>query len=657
MVILIPAALLILYLILYLGYEKGIRDAIIISTLALFLFIAVSNQLLSLIKGINYQGIVSIWIILNLFLLIWMVVRFRSHFEFNHNSMGKALARFGFLEWMLLAVIGIILITTLVIALTAPPNNTDSLVYHLARVMEWIRWESVEFFPTSITRQNTFPPLAEYAILHLQILSRSDQWANLIQWYSFIGSIVLVSLIAREIFLEPVYQVTAGFLAATLPMAILQSTSTQNDLVVSMFYLGFVYFLIQLTRENSPDKLFFASIALGLALLTKGTAYLYGAGMGIMIGGGSLLQVLKTGKKDQAKRLLISFTLVVLTALLLNSGMYAKNYQLYGNPLSNDNDHILNGQFSLRVLGTNIVRNLAVHLGVPFPEINQIITRLVENILGDYVNYAPATFEQSLFRVEFIIHEDAAGNLPQVIFIIFALITFLWIGVRKNTELIGRYLGGIVLSFLLYCFFIRWQPFASRLHLPLFLLSLPVVAWTFAQLRFFDKRILGVISLLLLIYSGPFLLLNSSRPLLENRSALGKRGYKVINLVEFYKYQNIFEASRNQMYFANSKDLYPDYLASTQFLLDKDVDSVGLYLGNNDWEYPFWVLLGSLDIDSGPVLQHVGVENETRKLKKSEQRMPTYVIAAKNLENNRIEGVYFEPVFKTEKVSIYQQVP
>lgn len=657
MVILIPAALLIFVLILYLGYEKGIRDSIVISTLVLFLFIAVSTQLLSLIKGINYQGIISIWIFLNLFLLIWLVVRFRHRFKFNFDFLTKIFTSLGLFEWVLLTVISLILVVTFVIAVTAPPNNTDSLVYHLARVMEWIRWESVEFFPTSITRQNTFPPLSEYALLHLQILSGSDQWANLVQWYSFFGSIVLVSLIAREIFLGPVYQVTAGFLAATLPMAILQSTSTQNDLVVSMFCLGFVYFLIQLTRKISPDKLFFASIALGMALLTKGTAYLYCAGMGIMIGGGSLLEVIKAGKKDQAKRLLISFTLIVLTALLLNSGMYAKNYQLYGNPLSNDNDHILNGQFSMLVLGTNVVRNLAVHLGVPFPEINQIITRLVENILGVYVNYAPATFEQSLFQVEFVIHEDVAGNLPQFIFIFFTLIISLWIGVRKNTELIGRYLGGIVLSFLLFCFFIRWQPFTSRLHLPLFLLSLPVVAWTFAQLKFINKRILGVISLLLIIYSGPFLLLNSSRPLLENRSALGKRGYKVINLVEFYKYQNIFEADRKQMYFANSKDLYPDYLASTQFLLDKNVDSVGLYLGNNDWEYPFWVLLGSLEIERGPILQHVGVENETRELKTGEQELPRYVIATKSLDNNLIEGVYFEPVFKTEKVSIYQQIP
>jgi len=657
MVTLIPAAFLMTFLILYLGYEKGIRDSIVISTLALFLFVAVSTQLLSFIKGVNYQGIILIWIFFNLFLVIWLAVRFQFQFNFNFDSLTKIFTTFSLFEWVLLTVIGLNLVITFVIAVIAPPNNSDSLVYHLARVMEWIRWESVEFFPTSITRQNTFPPLSEYALLHLQILSRSDQWANLAQWYSFFVSIVLVSLIAREFSLKPADQVKASFLAATLPMAILQSTSTQNDLVVSMFCLGFVYFLIQLTRENSLEKLLFTSTALGLALLTKGTAYLYCAGIGIMIGGGALHQALKAGNKKQAKRLLFSFILIVITALLLNSGMYAKNYQLYGNPLSNNNDHILNGQFSLLVLGTNIVRNLAVHLGVPFPEINQMITQLLENILGHYINYAPATFEQSLFQVEFIIHEDVSGNLPQLIFIIFALIIFLWLGVRKKTELIGKYLGGIIVSFLLYCFFIRWQPFASRLHLPLFLLSLPAVTWTFAQVRFFNKRISGVISLLLIIYSGPFLLLNSSRPLLENRSALGKRGYKVINLVEFYKYQNIFEADRKQMYFANSKDLYPDYLASTQYLLDKDVDSVGLYLGNNDWEYPFWVLLGSLDIDKGPVLQHVGVENETRKLEKSEQELPRFVIATKNLEYNLIEGVYFEPVFKTEEVSIYRQVP
>ena len=56
---------------------------------------------------------------------------------------------------------------------------------------EWIQRGSIDFYPTAIERQNYQPPLAEFAILHLQLLSGSDRFANLVQWFSFVVSIVL----------------------------------------------------------------------------------------------------------------------------------------------------------------------------------------------------------------------------------------------------------------------------------------------------------------------------------------------------------------------------------------------------------------------------------------------------------------------------------
>ena len=71
------------------------------------------------------------------------------------------------------------LLTTLVTALISPPNNWDSMTYHMSRVQYWIQNKAIFFFETNNPRQNVFAPLGEFIILHFQILTGSDIFANM----------------------------------------------------------------------------------------------------------------------------------------------------------------------------------------------------------------------------------------------------------------------------------------------------------------------------------------------------------------------------------------------------------------------------------------------------------------------------------------------
>src|SRR2546425_12653070 len=68
---------------------------------------------------------------------------------------------------------GLVLIVALtgVTAFVSPPNTYDSMTYHMSRVVHWIQDRNVSFYPTHITRQIYMNPWAEFAIMHLQILS------------------------------------------------------------------------------------------------------------------------------------------------------------------------------------------------------------------------------------------------------------------------------------------------------------------------------------------------------------------------------------------------------------------------------------------------------------------------------------------------------
>ncbi|MCL2930746.1 MAG: hypothetical protein MGG11_00090 [Trichodesmium sp. MAG_R03] len=107
------------------------------------------------------------------------------------------------------------------IAMVAPPNNWDSMTYHMSRVVHWMQNQSVAHYPTYNLPQLFHPPFAEFTITHLQILSGGDIFANLVKWLSAL-SIIGVSLIAKQLGAKEQGQVFAVVFCATLPMGILK---------------------------------------------------------------------------------------------------------------------------------------------------------------------------------------------------------------------------------------------------------------------------------------------------------------------------------------------------------------------------------------------------------------------------------------------------
>ena len=93
--------------------------------------------------------------------------------------------------------------------------------------------------------------------------------ANLAQWYSMFVSCLGVSLIAKELNCNTKYQTFAALFCATIPMGIMQSTSTQTDYVTSMWIVLMVYFLLKFIGQNRFLYLIFFSVCLGLGALTR----------------------------------------------------------------------------------------------------------------------------------------------------------------------------------------------------------------------------------------------------------------------------------------------------------------------------------------------------------------------------------------------------
>ena len=378
--------------------------------------------------------------------------------------------------------------------------------------------------------------MAEYMILHLQLLTRSDRFANLIQWSGFLVLIIAVSDSARLLGASRRGQLSAGLFTATLPMAILQSSSTQNDLITSLFCILFANYLVRLLQTRSWTAVILAGYSLGLSLLTKGTAYLFCAAIGL-----AFSLAFMVAKEIQLKsRLVFQLGLVVLVGLTLNIGFYARNQSLYSNPLSTETNRVVVDNISARGLCANLLRNGSMHLAVPNPSRNQQLTGLISTHLGNLVSDPGTTYAGSDFEIRYLINEDESGNLLHFLIIFLALVK-IPVNWKTGDQLQRIWAIAVILAVILFSGLLKWQPWGSRLQLPIFTLGAPLVGSLIHKTRK-TKLLPLVLSVLLIVYSLPFLFLNDSRP-----------------LVPLFKENSRFGPILVKRFFSNRPYLYDEY--------------------------------------------------------------------------------------------------
>ena len=508
--------------------------------------------------------------------------------------------------------LGAIVVIAGLTAIVAPPNTYDSMTYHLPRVMHWIQNQSVAHYPTHIPRQLHFPPGAEFILIHIHILAGNDRLLNLVQWLGMVGSMVGVSLLAQRLGAAGAGQVLASVIAATLPMGMLQASSTQNDYVVTFWLVCLAYFILAAIRSPGWGVSAAVGASLGLALLTKATAYLFAAPLVVwlLVGYGRSLRW----------RCYRHVLLIAVVALALNLGHWLRNTNLYGAPLARQ-DGTSTSSYTNEVIGvaalfSNVIRNASLHASVPVgseqvrAQIGQQLAQWIERahaLIGIDASDPRTTWQQvttsesQQFRLEpFHVHEDIASNPLHLLLILYALVAICSRGALRRAPLL-LYAGVLVAGFLLFCLVLKWQPWHSRLHLPLFVLWAPAVS--IALSRGWPRRIGHGAAAVLLVAALVLIGYNETRPLYGPRS--------------------IFPTERADQYFA-TRPFGADYRAAIRYLNTQPYRHIGLILGANAWEYPFWALVEGEAGDS-PRLEHVLVSNVSGRLA-TQRQQPAAII-------------------------------
>jgi hypothetical protein len=551
-----------------------LREALLAAAVGWGVAVAVFTGILSTFGQLTTWAAALLWASSGL--VVWGIVLLHRHRTLRFAGWREWLGRLPWPERLLLGASAGITALVGLIALVAPPNTWDSMTYRMSRVIHWIQNGSVDPYPTHILRQLHLAPWAEYAVLHMQLLSGSDALANFVQWFSLVGCAVAVSCIARLLGADLRGQVFAAVAVVTLPMAVLQGSSTQNDLVVSFWLACFVVFVLRALRRPDPectrdDLLIGAS--LGLAILTKATAYLFATPF--------LLWWVVDRVRRSSWGSLPGLSRAGAVALILNLPFFLQNLVLWGNPvgptqigeLKYDNDI-----FGPGVVVSNLLRNLALHLATPLEGVNRVLTDAVvaaHGFLGLDASDPRTTWVGTEFEVGLMMpSENVAGNPLHLLLTVLAIGAAVMAARARGQRHVAVYAGLLVAGFVLFCLYLRWQPWHPRLHLPLFVLG--AAGLGYAASRYATPRQTRATAAVLLVAVLPWVVLNIHRPLI---------GLEVIGK------PSILLEPRYAQYFNYYRELTEPISDAAGYVVASGCRSVGLVSGIDSGEYLLWVSL------------------------------------------------------------------
>jgi len=574
---------------------EDILDKIILLFLFNWCQIILNIEILSIFKIINSHTLLLahlFWFFIALFFSIKnkfnykiriRIIKSRLTDFYNGININRILKNF-LIVWLLL-----IIFMTFFIGVSVPPNNWDSMTYHLTRVAFWRQNATLNHYFTNNLRQITMPINAEVGLLWIVMFANNDRLTFLVQWTAFVLCLIVLFKILRLCRFSREISFLSIFIFSCLTMVIMQASTTQNDLTLTVFVLIAVYFALVFLKKQNIDLryIIFSSISLGIAIGVKGYSYLF-------IPGFYLFMLLYKGSFKIRLKKIAFFSISFLICIILFSFYnLIQNYISFGNifgdaayvermGINNPDIKTFSSNFLKHIFSfyqyTNIDYNF---IGRPIEKFLEWYHRVVNlDISSLRINWPniPFRLEKLTFNMDGSYFGPIGFFLVLPAFIYNFLINFT--RRRKIDDIFKeKYKDSILISlisiifFLGYVYIFVWQPWAGRLMIGFVSLLFISVAVTLEFIYKIRIKLLsyGLIGFILIIS-----VLNSFASLFFNHYAT------IIPL----RHPSIFSINyddRRYMHFEDKKvpkDLVDKYVGENGRL--------GLVTTEDHWDYIFF---------------------------------------------------------------------
>lgn len=248
-------------------------------------------------------------------------------------------------------------------------------------------------------------------------------------------------------------------------------------LCMSMLYLLRLRAAVGPLLENAACL----GVALGGAVLTKGTGLVFGFPLGLV----AIYYLLRLNGWRGMKMLALIGGII----LSLNAGHYGRNLWYFHSitgpdALAHNYGGVENESHAAALILSNLIRNIALHCGTLSGDFNRWLTvRIcqVHNWMGVAVNDPRLTYAIPFPGVFFDERsEDRAPAPAHMLVAICALLLlpFNWRRIKREATLLVLFVG--LAGFVLFCAAFKWQIWHARLHIPVMCLVAPALAAVWA---------------------------------------------------------------------------------------------------------------------------------------------------------------------------------
>lgn len=502
-------------------------------------------------------------------------------------------------EILILCLLGL---GVLLLALWTVPYNWDSMTYHLPRIMHWAQNGSVAHYATNSVRQLGSPVLAEYVNLHVYLLcGGSDRAFALLQSVSYLLSVRVIYGISRKLGAGRYFAFLAALIYMAMPIAFAEALTTQVDHFATLWLLYFSYVLLDFTGRDKKlvfDKSVCCRVCLlGLLVsfgyLTKPSVCI---AMAVMV---LWLLCVCIARRDSPS-VIIKLTGCVLPVILLPilPGL-VRNIRTFGAispPMVGERQLI--GTLLPEYVLLNFTKNFTYNMPVPFWRGSAVLFTIwigrLAKLLGVYLN-DPRISENGQ---NFVMHQapefghDTAIN-PLCMYLFLFCVAAALVTRRKRRERTGQaaawsgYAMAVTAAFAIFCMALRWEPYVTRYMLSYLALLCPVIA-VVLQDCLPAKWKKGVLVVVCLCCTADLAGLGRFHTEMCTEYGAGKRP---------------------EGYFANRMTEYEPYSEICEMIRQRGCRQVGISMKENNYEYPFWVMLdGTVER-----MEHVAVKNDSKK--------------------------------------------
>ncbi len=520
-----------------LGYDNlSPRGSLVFAYLAFELILLAITEASSLGHHFTAGVVDGSWVVVVLILLylcrgsITRFIRRLGSQETGLSGVRERLSAVGVEEWIWLGVVVIIFAILVIIGSLYPPSNTDSLLYHLARVEHWIQNRTVAPFATHYLAQIEFSPLGEYNLAQIHLMAGTDRFDAAVQLLAALVSVIGVTELARLLGANRWAQLMSAVICATIPSGILLATSTENDYVAAATGVVLLVALAGLTLERKwLPQLLIVGVAGGLAYMTKSSMLLLLSPAALaLLAVAAYHQSRLTPGRSWLVRSAGQIAALVVAAVVVVGPFIVQNIQLFGSPIGPASRALTISPITLDGMGANVVRSTALEFDVgnglngPYTFLSKWLLPALSHVYSVFgVPVTDPDDGYSLNSHVFALRDytlqqrlgDFGANPWHVLLMVVAIIVLVVSVIRGHRFLRRALLTAIALGagYVLFTGLYWWNPFGVRLVLPLLVAWSAIIALALAR---FPKWVGRVVLLGLIVACIPQLVDNADAPLI-----------------------------------------------------------------------------------------------------------------------------------------------